>query len=102
MSKLPIHRAMKPKTKDKLTRGLKQLPEVEFIRPWQGYVVGARIQPPGVLRQVLMQQKYAKLVEAKPKAPVQNTAPKLAVKKETPKPEVKKETLKPAVKKSAE
>jgi len=33
MSKLPIHRAAAPKIKDKITRGLKELPEVEIIRP---------------------------------------------------------------------
>ena len=70
MSKLPIHRAAAPKIKDKITRGLKELPEVEIIRPWRGYIVGARIRPPGVLRDVLMQQKYARLVNEKPKEPV--------------------------------
>lgn len=65
MSKLPIHRAAAPKVHDKLNRGLKQLPQVEIIRPWRGYAVGAVIQPPGVLRDVLLQQKFVKMVEVK-------------------------------------
>ena len=66
MNKLPLHKIMQPKIKDKITRGLKQLPEVEFVRPYGGYIVGARIRPPGGLREVLMNQKYAKLVEDEP------------------------------------
>lgn len=66
MNKLPLHKTMQPKIKDKITRGLKQLPEVEFVRPWSSYIVGARIRPPGGLREVLMHQKYAKLVEEEP------------------------------------
>ena len=62
MSKLPIHRAAPSKIKDKITRGLGNLPEVEILRPWRGYAVGARIRPPGVLRQVLVDQKIAALV----------------------------------------
>jgi hypothetical protein len=67
MSKLPIHRAAKPKIKDKITRGLGNLPRVEIVRPWRGYAVGAIIQPPGVLRQVLVDKGYAVLVVDKPK-----------------------------------
>ena len=62
MSKLPIHRAAPSKIKDKIKRGLGNLPEVEILRPWRGYAVGARIRPPGVLRQVLVDQKIAALV----------------------------------------
>ena len=67
MSKLPIHRAAKPKIKDKLTRGLGNLPRVEILRPWRGYAVGAIIRPPGVLRQVLVDKGYGALVVDKPK-----------------------------------
>ena len=69
MSKLPIHRAAAPKIKDKISRGIKQLPEVEIIRTWRGYPVGARIRPVGVLRQVLMSQKIAVMVADIPKDP---------------------------------
>ena len=67
MSKLPIHRAARPKIKDKVTRGLGNLPQVEIVRPWRGYAVGAIIRPPGVLRQVLVDQKIGVLVIDKPK-----------------------------------
>ena len=67
MSKLPIHRAAKPKIKDKITRGLANLPRVEILRPWRGYAVGAIIRPPGVLRQVLVDKGYGALVVDKPK-----------------------------------
>ena len=67
MSKLPIHRAARPKIKDKVTRGLGNLPRVEIVRPWRGYAVGAIIRPPGVLRQVLVDQKIGVLVIDKPK-----------------------------------
>jgi len=67
MTKLPIHRAAKPKIKDKITRGLGNLPLVEIVRPWRGYAVGARIRPPGTLRQVLVDQRIAVLVQDKPK-----------------------------------
>ena len=80
MSKLPIHRAAAPKIKDKITRGLKDLPEVIIIRPWRGYGVGARIRPPGVLRQVLLQQNIAEMLDAKPEKLVKAKAKK--VKKE--------------------
>ena len=96
MSKLPIHRAAAPKVHDKVNRGLKSLPQVELIRPWRGYAVGARIRPPGVLRQVLMQQKIAKMVEDKPnviaKPPVNAVHKKTAAKK----PAVKKAAHKKA------
>jgi len=65
MSKLPIHRAAKPKIKDKITRGLDFLPEIEIIRPYRGYPVGAIIRPYGVLRSVLIDNKIARLVESK-------------------------------------
>ena len=83
MSKLPIHRAAAPKIKDKLTRGLGGLPQVEIIRPWRGYTVGARIRPPGVLRQVLLQQKIVKTVEDKPARKATRKPAKKAVKSET-------------------
>jgi hypothetical protein len=93
VSKLPIHRAAKPKITDKITRGLKQLPQVVIIRPWRGYAVGAVIQPPGVLRDVLLQQKFAKLVVAKKPVHVKAKTPRIETDpKET-------EVKKPAVKK---
>jgi hypothetical protein len=85
VNKLPIHRAAQPKVSDKISRGLKQLPAVEIIRPWRGYSVGAVIRPPGVLRDVLLQQKYGRLVKAAPA--------------EKPKPAPRK-TRKPAAKKA--
>ena len=66
MNKLPIHRAAAPKIKDKITRGLDSLPQVEIIRPWRGYSVGAIIRPAGVLRQVLLQDKIGRLFVEKP------------------------------------
>ena len=54
MSKLPIHRAATPKIKDKITRGLDSLPQVELIQKWSGYSVGHIIRPYGALRQVLL------------------------------------------------
>ena len=90
MSKLPIHRAARSKSKDKITRGLGSLPQVEMLRPWRGYPVGARIRPPGVLRQVLLQQNIAALVSDKPK----KSAPKkVSPKVEEPKAEVVKEEV---------
>jgi len=65
MSKLPIHRAAMPKVADKLSRGLSSLPEVVVIRPYHGYPVGAKFRPTGVLRQVLLQQKYVEMADVK-------------------------------------
>jgi hypothetical protein len=96
VSKLPIHRAAKPKIADKITRGLKQLPQVEIIRPWRGYAVGAVIQPPGVLRDVLLQQKFAKMVVAKKPVNVKAKTPRIEAEpkeievKKPKKPEAKK------------
>ena len=75
MSKLPIHRAATPKIKDKITRGLDSLPQVELIRPWRGYRVGAIIRPPGVLRQVLLQQKIGQMYVEPAKAVKKKAAP---------------------------
>ena len=80
MSKLPIHRAVKPKIQDKTSRGLASLPQVEIIRPWQGYLVGAVIRPPGALRHVLLQQKYIKLVDPVKKESAKKVAKKVAKK----------------------
>ena len=30
---------------------------IRFMRPWRGYPVGAVIQPPGAMRQILLQAK---------------------------------------------
>lgn len=65
-------KSIRPRTRRKYKD---RLPKMRLRRAWRHYPAGAIIQPPGVLRQVLVAQDIAEVVEDAPEATPPPPAP---------------------------